>query len=138
MATYTLKVIRRGSVGIRRLDDPNLRAVLLCNSVVHARLLDEVHEEPSDERRLLVSIEQPERTQIVVEIVKDDPVGVAIERACKPTRLERVLAREENRRESLVCLDVVGTGILVEERGIVDECRNGLESKSGLLGGRGP
>lgn len=92
---------------------------------MESRLPHEVNEEPSDESRNLVTIQQVELA-LLVGIVEDDAIGISIETAVPLTRHER-----DARRSLLLSLDVVCTGLEVECTGRGRVASNDGEGEDG-------
>jgi hypothetical protein len=160
--TNLLKVLCRASVGVRSLNDTDIdSSILVLRPVLsfhrQPRLLHEIDQEPSRQRRLLVSVQQPEPSGVLVKVVEDDSVRISIERARQPTGGEgrRVGGRrltfrdaggcddrgrrggEEDGRKLLVGFDVIGAGGGVEEGGLVNGGRNRDEGDGGGFEGIG-
>ena len=94
------EILRRASVRISGLNDSDVQ--------FQTSILDQLNDEPSDQSRDLVSIQQMEDPSFV-SIIKDDTIGISVERAVS-------LERDEGDagRSSLLRFDVVRSTLRVE------------------------
>ena len=75
---------------------------------IQSSVLDQFDDKPSDQSSDLVSIQEMKNSSFV-RIIKNDSIGISVERAVSLQRNERY-----TRRSSLLRLDVIGTALRVE------------------------